>query len=77
MAQVVMSDVLDVLTRLDVPDTVRRRMLQTPADGMYVFSRDEMVALGLVGPVSGVATARGDRNLRAAAQVLKHLAAVG
>ena len=45
-AQYVMNDVLDALNHLGVPDEVRRRMFQTPADEMYVFSPDELAALG-------------------------------
>ena len=45
-AQYVMNDVLDVLLALDVPDDVRRRMFQTPAEEMYVFSPAEVAALG-------------------------------
>lgn len=45
-AQFVMNDVLDVLAVLAVPDDVRRRMFQTPADQMYVFSPAEIDALG-------------------------------
>ena len=46
----VMNDVIDILQDLGVPDTVRRRMMQTPPDEMYVFTGDELAALGLIGP---------------------------
>ena len=48
----IMNDVLDVFSDLGLPDMVRRRMMQTPPEQMYVFTPDELVALGLVGPAS-------------------------
>ncbi len=53
----IMNDVLDVFSDLGVPDTVRRRMMQTPPDEMYVFSPVELAALGLVGPANPQAVA--------------------
>jgi peptidylprolyl isomerase len=56
----IMNDVLDVFSDLGLPDMVRRRMMQTPPDQMYVFSPDELVALGLVGPASPAVAAAPD-----------------
>lgn len=50
---VAVNDVLDMFDRFDVPAEVRRRMLDTPPDGMYFFSPEELDRLGLVGPARG------------------------
>ncbi len=54
---VAMNDVLDVFDRFGVPADVRRRMLDTPPAGMYVFSGADLDRLGLIGPASVVAKA--------------------
>ena len=56
----IMNDVLDVFSDLGLPDMVRRRMMQTPPDQMYVFTPEELVALGLVGPARPAVAAAPD-----------------
>lgn len=54
-AQVVVSDIVDMLAKFDTPQPVVSRMLRTNSDDMYVFSEEEIENLGIN---------RGDKALR-------------
>ena len=62
--QFAVGDIVAVLSDFDVPSEVLVKMLQTPPEGMYVMSPDEMARLGLLvtasaaGARDAVATAR-------------------
>lgn len=41
------ADILDALATFDVPPEVITRMLRTPNESMYVFTKDEVVSMGI------------------------------
>lgn len=47
MAQTTLSDVLDALDRYGVAQPVITQMLRTPPEEMYIFTREEIEALGI------------------------------
>lgn len=56
-AQLAISDILDVLNRFSTPTEVLTVMFRTPPDQMYVFSQQEIAALG-INRVGGDRTSR-------------------
>ncbi len=52
--QIAIADIIDVLTRFEVPPALLSIMLRTPPDDMYVFDENEKDAFGFLGVSPGV-----------------------
>ena len=57
-----LADIFAAFEDFGVPSAVHTRMMATPAESMYWFAPEEMVALGLIGQIGAV---RSDAGLRA------------
>ena len=60
--QLALADIFAAFEDFGVPSAVHTRMMATPAESMYWFAPEEMVALGLIGQIGAV---RSDAGLRA------------